>query len=331
MDTQTAPKPNGNAKALTPFEEVKKTLMSEEYKAQFAMALPPQMPPEKFLRVAITAVNKSPELLDCTRQSLYQSFMLAAQDGLLPDGREAAITKFMNKGTPTATYMPMVRGIIKKIRNSGELKSITAMVVYKNEEFQYWIDEAGQHLKHVPMTSDGEKGDVVRVYALAITKDGAAFIDVMTVAEVEKVRNVSRAKDAMAWTQWWDEMAKKTAIRRLSKLLPMSTDLDDLVRRDDHLYDLAPKAEEHKAAPGTPSRLQKLMGEPGKVIEGVSKDVTEESPAAPEGDAPSAAEIAEMDRQADIASKAFVCVKCNKFGTDVKGEMDAHMKSHAGK
>ncbi len=330
MIAPTDPKPA--TKALTPFEEVKKTLMSDEYKAQFAMALPPQMPPEKFLRVAITAVNKSPDLLECTRQSLYQSFMLAAQDGLLPDGREAAIVKYSLKGVPTATYMPMVGGLLKKIRNSGELKSITAKVVHENEEFKYWIDEDGEHLRHVPMLS-GDKGKLVHVYALAKTNDDGVYVEVMTVAEVEKVRNVSRAKDAMAWTQWWDEMAKKTAIRRLSKRLPMSTDLDDLVRRDDHLYDVTPKAEEPKAAPGTPSRLQKMMGDPGKVIEGVSKDVTD-VPAEPmivADTVPSAEEQAAIKRIEEIESKAFKCGKCNQFGTDVKTEMDAHEKTHKGK
>ena len=272
-------------KPISAFEEVKRNLMSDETKKQFEMALPPQMKPEKFLRVAITALNKTPELLTCTRQSLYQSFILAAQDGLLPDGREAAIVPFRNHGVETATYMPMVRGILKKVRNSGELKSITAKVVREHDFFKYWVDETGEHLKHEPVLSD-ESSKVTHAYALAQTKDGGVFIDVMTRPEIEKVRNVSKAKDAMAWSQWWDEMAKKTVIRRLSKVLPMSTDLEDVIRRDDHLFDPTAKVDGApiELSKGGPTRLEKMLQEsPGKVIDGEAKDVTDQ----PSTDTPS--------------------------------------------
>ena len=276
---QPAPPPAKTTKALTPFDEVKRNLMSEETKQQFAMALPPQMKPEKFLRVAITACNKNPDLLDCTRQSLYQSFILAAQDGLLPDGREAAIVKFNTKAGPTATYMPMVGGLLKKIRNSGELKSIVANVVREHDEFRYWVDEDGEHLRHEPVLSD-DKSKVTHVYALAKTKDDGVYIAIMTRHEVEEVRNVSRAKDSGPWVQWWEEMAKKTAIRRLAKRLPMSTDLEDVIRRDDHLYDVEAKVkgEPAESSKGSPKRLEKMLGGAAEnVIEGEAKDVTETS------------------------------------------------------
>ena len=277
--TPPAKAPAQALKTLSPFEEVKRNLMSDETKKQFEMALPPQMKPEKFLRVAITALNKSPELLDCTRQSLYQSFILAAQDGLLPDGREAAIVKFNTKAGPTATYMPMVGGLLKKIRNSGELKSIVANVVREHDEFRYWVDEDGEHLRHEPVLSD-DKSKVTHVYALAKTKDEGVYIAIMTFHEVEEVRNVSRAKDSGPWVQWWEEMAKKTAIRRLAKRLPMSTDLEDVIRRDDHLYDADARVKED-AAPATkggPKRLEKMLGGAAEnVIEGEAKDVTETS------------------------------------------------------
>ena len=278
---QPAAPPAKPTKALTPFDEVKRNLMSEETKQQFAMALPPQMKPEKFLRVAITACNKNPDLLDCTRQSLYQSFILAAQDGLLPDGREAAIVKFNTKAGPTATYMPMVGGLLKKIRNSGELKSIVANVVREHDEFRYWVDEDGEHLRHEPVLSD-DKSKVTHVYALAKTKDDGVYIAIMTRHEVEEVRNVSRAKDSGPWVQWWEEMAKKTAIRRLAKRLPMSTDLEDVIRRDDHLYDVEAKVkgEPAESSKGSPKRLEKMLGGAAEnVIEGEAKDVTAETSA----------------------------------------------------
>lgn len=61
----------------------------------------------------------------------------------------------------------------------------------------------------------------------------------MSLGEIEKVRKVSRAATNGPWVEWWEEMARKTVLRRLSKRLPMSTDVDDLIRRDDDLYDFS--------------------------------------------------------------------------------------------
>jgi recombination protein RecT len=316
-------------KKLTPFEEVRRTLLSEEMKAQLCMALPPQMPPEKFQRVAVTAVNKNPDLLNCTRGSLYQSFMLAAQDGLLPDGREAAIVRYMNKGEPTATYMPMVGGILKKIRNSGELAAITAQVIHKNDPFRYWVDDSGEHLTHEPELF-GDRGQIIGVYALAKTKDGAVYIEVLTKDDVEKVRAVSRAKDSGPWVQWWDEMAKKTAIRRLSKRLPMSTDLDELIRRDDEIYDVEkPSETEPKPAKG-PGRLSKMLGNAGQVVE-TSGHVVRQPAAAPSpAEAPAASEPLLVPETAEepaytppAESFALTCVDCG-FGTNEQQAMADH-------
>jgi recombination protein RecT len=332
--------------ALLPIDEIRNRLMSEDVKKELVMVLPPQMPVERFQRVAITALNKTPELVTCNRQSLYNSFMLAAQDGLLPDGREAAIVPYKNHGVPTATYMPMVRGLLKKIRNSGELKSIVANVVHEGDPFRYWVDEGGEHLLHEPILAD-EKRKVTFVYALAKTKDDGVFITVMSRREVEEVRAVSKAGGSGPWVAWWDEMAKKTAIRRLSKVLPMSTDLDDLIRRDDELYDLEGKSETDPKPKGGPGRLKTLLGGPGKVIEGQGREVGDEpdAPAAeplitpdtsepgPEedaGGAPSAQEQEEIKRREIYEAKALKCTKCPPFtfATDVKAEMDAHMQTH---
>jgi recombination protein RecT len=249
--------PAAGTRSITPFEEVRTQLLSEDMKAQLLMALPPQMPPEKFQRVAITAINKNPDLLRCNRAALYGTFMLAAQDGLLPDGREGAIVMYGDK----PQWMPMVGGLLKKIRNSGELKSLVCEVVYHNDRFERWIDEKGEHMRHEPMTF-GERGEIIGAYALAMTKDDGVYIEVMTKEEVEKVRSVSKAKGAGPWTQWWDQMAKKTVIRRLSKRLPMSTDLEDVIRRDDELFDVEAKVVDNKteAKKGEPQRLQKMLG-----------------------------------------------------------------------
>jgi recombination protein RecT len=205
---------------------------------------------KKFTRVLATAINKNPKLLECTRPSLLAACMLAAQDSLLPDGKEGAIIPFKDQ----ATWMPMIGGILKKLRNSGELQSITSQVVYKLDSFEYYVDENGEHIKHAPnFLSD--RGAPYLVYALAKTKDGGVYVEIMTADDVEQVRQVSRSKDSGPWRDWPAEMWRKTAIRRLAKRLPMSTDLMDTITRDDELYELAPPEPEKLPAPKTSKRL----------------------------------------------------------------------------
>lgn len=254
---------------ITPVEEVKNALRRLE--PQFKLALPPHVSPERFVRVIITAVQQTPDLITCDRQSLYGAAMKSAQDGLLPDGREAALVVFNHnvggkqnpKWEKHAQYLPMTAGILKKVRNSGELSAISPHVVYEHDEFAYWIDEKGEHLKHVPKLS-GERGKVTHAYAVATTKDGAVYIEVMTFEEIEKVREASRAKDSGPWVSWWGEMARKTVIRRLSKRLPMSTDLEQTLHADDSLYDIkdaeiAEDAKSERVEKTKPTRLEKII------------------------------------------------------------------------
>jgi len=222
-------------KALDPAQQVRVDLnkMSHEFKN----CLPDNVTPEKFIRVTMTAIQNNPSLLGCDKQSLFSSVMKCAQDGLLPDGREAALVPFAGK----VQYMPMVGGILKKVRNSGELANINSQVVYTNDEFDYWIDETGEHLKHRPLLV-GDRGVHRLTYAIARTKDEAIYLEVMSESQVQEVRKVSRAKNGPWDGPFADEMRRKTAIRRLSKRLPMSTDLETVIKRDDEMYDLG-KAE----------------------------------------------------------------------------------------
>jgi recombination protein RecT len=182
-------------------------------------------------------VQQNADLLACNRQSLWNASMRAAQDGLLPDGRDGAIVPYKD----VATWMPMIGGLLKRFRNSGQFKSITANVVRQGEEFTYWIDENGEHMRHVP--GDGQ-GEIVKAYAMAQTNDGGVMIRVMPVADIEKRRKSSRVPQGPMWKDWYEEAAKKTVLRNLAKTLPMSSDLDDLVRRDDELYDFEPAKRE---------------------------------------------------------------------------------------
>lgn len=194
--------------------------MAPEFKA----ALPAHVTVEKFTRVAQTAIQNTPALVNADRRSLFGAFVRLAQDGLLPDGREAAVVMFGNK----AQAMPMIAGILKKIRQSGEVAKVSAQVVYANDKFvvKYGFDE---DVEHVPPALNEPRGEPIGAYATAILKDGSQLLEVMSLEEIEKVRAVSRAAKNGPWVSWFGEMARKTVMRRLAKRLPMSTDLEDEV------------------------------------------------------------------------------------------------------
>lgn len=259
-------------KKLTQTDQLK--AMVVKMKGQFAAALPAHIKPEKFVRVIQTATINNPGLVKADRQSFFSACMKLAEQGLLPDGNEAAIVTFKDK----CQAMPMVAGILKKVRNSGELLSITAQVVHENDEFKYWTDEKGEHLTHTPeMFKD--RGKRVGVYALATTKDGAVYIEVMSSDQVEAIKKMARSKNV------WDgpfanEMWKKSAIRRLSKRLPMSTDLEMTIRSDDEMYDLdeptepAPEPQEQT----TPSRLEDVIEAKAEPVSEPEKPSKQETP-----------------------------------------------------
>jgi recombination protein RecT len=206
---------------------------------QFAKALPAHLPVERFLRVVNTAVNMNPKLRSVERLSFWNACNKAALDGLLPDGREGAFVIFRSKDGNSwinkAQWMPMRAGIMKKVRNSGEISTWEQHVVHANDEFSIELGDE-PHIRHRPHIGP-DPGEVIGAYSVATLKSGEKSREFMSRAELEKVRASSKAADDGPWVDWFEEMCRKTVLKRHSKSLPMSTDLDDLMRRDDELYD----------------------------------------------------------------------------------------------
>lgn len=239
---------------ITPIQDISNSL--ELMTEGFRSVLPAAVAPDKFIRVVKTAIQNSPGLVNADKSSLLSAAMKCAEDGLLPDGREAALVIFGGR----AVYMPMVGGILKKIRNSGELVSINAQVVYENDLFSYYTDEKGEHLRHEPNFTT-ERGDPKITYAIAQTKDDGVYIEVMSEKQIQDVKSASRAKGSGPWaSQFADEMRRKTAIRRLAKRLPMSTDAERVLHADDDEYDMKSYGD-IKSPELEPTRLSALLGD----------------------------------------------------------------------
>lgn len=220
----------------------------DERMGELQFALPPHISPERFQRVALTALQRKPELLKCTKQSLWNACLLAAQDGLMPDGREGAIVPYGENqdGKRTkeiATWMPMIEGFRKKARNSGEIANWEVHVVFAQDHFRYALgDEA--FIEHEPYFGPGDAGPVVGAYSIATMKDGTKSREVMTIKQIKLIEAKSKAgngpwKDAT----FFPEMCRKTVARRHYKQLPHSSDLDDMIRHDDEAFGLDERSE----------------------------------------------------------------------------------------
>jgi recombination protein RecT len=208
--------------------EVCTTIASPEFGHKIAQALPSNITLDRFTRVTLTAIQQNPELVSVDRQSLYNSVVRCAQDGLIPDGREAALTirKDKQKGQ-IACYMPMIGGYRKIAAKHGYI--LEAFVVYDGDEFDYTLG-FDPSVSHRPPKLGIERGAAIGAYAVATRlADGRKFLgEPMSVAEIEKVRDVSMMSKSEygPWAKWWDRMACKTVARRLFKTLPLG-DLDE--------------------------------------------------------------------------------------------------------
>ena len=223
------------SKELTVLQEIKNELIGRT--KEFKVSLPKHIPVERFQRVAFTAISKNQKLLQVDRNSLFLSFLKLAEIGVFPDGREAVVVPyFPSKRSPYADYMVTVQGLIKLVRQSGELISLTAKAVRKGDEFSEWTDEHGEHLYHKRNLSPEGENPVTHVYAMAKVKNEGVYLEVMTHSEVEKIRRKA-PRNSEAWSEWWEEMAKKSVIRRLFKRLPKSSDkLTDAVESEDRHF-----------------------------------------------------------------------------------------------
>lgn len=272
----------------------------EKMKSQFEMALPQHVTPDRLIRVALTAVQNTPKLLECDRRSLLSAVMTCAQLGLEPDGvlGQAYLVPFKGKVQFIAGY----KGLLSLAYNSGDVTSLKAMEVCQNDEFsyEYGLDE---HLRHKP--AGGDRGDVIAFYAYARLKGGGFVFEIMSRAEVEKVRDNSEGYKAFKAgytksTPWHDhfvQMGRKTLIRRLSNYLPRSVqkaaafedaidrgvpavtnDFGEIVLLEDHSAEGAETVEE-KRDTATRSKMDALAGKAAaEDIDPDTGEITEKQP-----------------------------------------------------
>ncbi|WKB52985.1 recombination protein RecT [Eleftheria terrae] len=276
-------------------------LASPGVQSQIKAALPRHMTAERMARIATTEMRKVPKLGECDPMSFLGAVIQCAQLGLEPgnslghayllpfDKRKKVGDQWQVVGTECQLIIGY-RGMIDLARRSGQIVSLTARSVYANDTFSYRFG-INETIEHVP--AEGERGEFTHVYAVAKLKDGGVQFEVMTRHDIERVRNESQGyrtavqykKQDNPWMKHFDEMAKKTAIRRLFKYLPVSIEIQRAVGLDE-LAD-AGVSQQNSA-----------------VIDGDFRFVAEDDEQAPAPTLPPAAPAVTYAQAADAISKA---------------------------
>ena len=262
---------------------------------ELASLLPQDVPVERFKASAIAAVRKRTDLLQATPRSLFAAVTEAAQDGIIPDGRDGVILDYNTKvryrdqngnwrdrWERQAKWLPMVPGLRKRARKLDGI-IVSAEVVYQNDFFVFSLGD-DPSLEHKPPTDKNgntllgaDRGEPTGVYAIYRLSGEILHREIMSADEVETVRAKSRNPDGLLWKDFWTEAWKKTVIRRGFKSIPVGQDLERIIERDDTHFDFdgtATVVEERTALPReVPSggRRSKRRREPVEVVTGQAK------------------------------------------------------------
>lgn len=198
-------------------------------------ALPSVITPERFTRMVLSALSATPKLADCSPQSFLAAMMTAAQLGVEPNTAlgQAYLLPYRNHGQMECQFQLGYKGLIDLAYRSGEVSVIQAHTVYENDVFEYELG-MDPKLRHVPAKAD--RGEAVAYYAMFKTKDGGYGFEVMSVDDVQRHAqrySKSYGSGSSPWRSNFDEMAKKTVLKRALKYAPLKSDFVRGVAQDE--------------------------------------------------------------------------------------------------
>lgn len=200
-------------------------------------ALPTVLSPERFTRIALSALNNTPALQQCTPMSFLAALMNAAQLGLEPNTPlgQSYLIPYKNKGVLECQFQIGYKGLIDLAYRNGQMQTIQAQAVYENDEFSY---EYGLEPKlfHRPAFSD--RGELVYFYGIFRTVNGGYGMSVMSKANMDmyaKTYSKAFASEYSPWKSNYEEMAKKTVIKQALKYAPIKTDFQRALTADESI------------------------------------------------------------------------------------------------
>ena len=200
---------------------LKSIISSDAMKQQFATALPSHLSPDRFARVAITALTRTPKLQSCTQESFFKCLLDLSAMGLEPDGRRAHLIPYGRECTLVLDF----KGLAELVRRSGDVVKIHSDVVCENDTFAHSMGDVTEHTYDISK----DRGAVIAAYSQVTLKNGAVQSEIMSKAEIDAIKNKSRAGRSGPWVDHYNQMACKTVFRRLTKWLTLSPEVMDAV------------------------------------------------------------------------------------------------------
>jgi recombination protein RecT len=203
--------------------------MIEKLKPQLSLALPKHLTAERLARISLTELRQNPKLQECTQDSFMKCLMITAQLGLEPG--LLGHVYFVPYGKE-ANIIIGYKGMLDLARRSGQIESVEARVVCAADkcEVRYGLESTIEHSIDLFLA---DRGKPIGYYAVVKFKDGGKQFEFMNVHEIEKIRNQSKCGKFGPWVTHFDEMAKKTVIRRLFKYLPVSVEMQKASNLDE--------------------------------------------------------------------------------------------------
>jgi len=221
------------------FQAQKQFEASNEYKMNF----------NREAGFAIQILTGNDFLANCEPESIRNAVVNVSLTGLTlnPALKYAYLIPRKGKCILDISYM----GMIKVLTDAGAVKNVDAGVIYKNDKFDY-RKGTDPYFKHSPALSN--KGEMIGAYAIAFFRDGGFQFEILGREDVEKIRNTSESyknetsRKFSPWETWEDEMWKKTALKRLFKLLPKTNFSDQLIAAisNEHTNDIEDLPKEDK-------------------------------------------------------------------------------------
>jgi len=187
-----------------------------------ARTLPAQfMAPQRFNQIVISLCAQNPYLLECQPISLISAVLQCAALALSPESSMGQFYFLPFKGKVQG--VPGYKGLANLAWRSDAIASLSMQVVRNGDDFEYELGSA-PFIRHKPRAL--LKEPILFAYATAKPIGGENMFEVLTVEEVDAImaRSPSASRGFSPWKTDYAAMAKKTAFRRLAKLLPLASE-----------------------------------------------------------------------------------------------------------
>lgn len=211
--------------------------MVKALEPEIKKALPSVITPERFTRMALSALNTTPKLAECTQMSFLAALMNAAQLGLEPNTPlgQAYLIPYNNKGKLECQFQIGYKGMIDLAYRSDSVQTVMAEAVYEKDLFEY---ELGLNTKIVHKPVLRERGEVIAFYAIFKLNNGGYGFSVMSKEDMDQyARQYSKSfgSSSSPWKNNYESMAKKTVIKQALKYAPIKVDFQKAMSLDESI------------------------------------------------------------------------------------------------